>query len=90
MATTATSAVRIANPVQLVMNAQLTTQPYTRPVRAIMGRSASRMEVAVAHAKDKGEKHVKKAAQRSVKEKRAAKRAKKEGTRPQHVTTSGE
>jgi len=44
----------------------------------------------VAHAKDKGEKHVKKAAQKSVKEKRAAKRAKKESARPQHVTTTGE
>jgi hypothetical protein len=44
----------------------------------------------VAHAKDKGEKHVKKTAQKSVKEKRAAKRAKKESARPQHVTTTGE
>jgi hypothetical protein len=35
------------------------------------------MEVAVAHAKDKGEKHSKKAAQKSIKEKRAAKKAKK-------------
>jgi hypothetical protein len=31
----------------------------------------------VAHAKDKGEKHSKKAAQKSIKEKRAAKKAKK-------------
>jgi hypothetical protein len=32
----------------------------------------------VAHAKDKGEKHVKKAAQKSIKEKRAQKKAKKQ------------
>jgi hypothetical protein len=44
----------------------------------------------VAHAKDKGEKHAKKAAQKSIKEKRAAKRAKKEIGRPQHLTTTGE
>jgi hypothetical protein len=44
----------------------------------------------VAHAKDKGEKHMKKAAQKSIKEKRAAKRAKKDATRPQHITTTGE
>jgi hypothetical protein len=36
--------------------------------------------VAVAHAKDKGEKHNKKAAQKSIKEKRAAKKAKKQST----------
>ena len=34
----------------------------------------------MAHAKDKGEKHVKKTAQKSVKEKRAVKRAKKQTT----------
>jgi hypothetical protein len=45
---------------------------------------------AVAHAKDKGEKHQKKAAQKSIKEKRANKKAKKEGARPQHLTTTGE
>jgi hypothetical protein len=39
--------------------------------------SADRSEDAVAHAKDKGEKHNKKAAQKSIKEKRAAKKAKK-------------
>jgi hypothetical protein len=44
----------------------------------------------VAHAKDKGEKHQKKAAQKSIKEKRANKKAKKEGARPQHLTTTGE
>jgi hypothetical protein len=35
------------------------------------------MEVPVAHAKDKGEKHLKKTAQKSIKEKRAVKKAKK-------------
>lgn len=44
----------------------------------------------MAHAKDKGEKHQRKVAQKSVKEKRAAKRAKKEAARPQHLTTTGE
>ena len=34
----------------------------------------------MAHAKDKGEKHNKKAAQKSIKEKRAAKKAKKQGS----------
>ena len=34
----------------------------------------------MAHAKDKGEKHLKKAAQKSIKEKRAVKKAKKETT----------
>jgi hypothetical protein len=34
----------------------------------------------VAHAKDKGEKHNKKASQKSIKEKRAAKKAKKQGS----------
>jgi hypothetical protein len=33
---------------------------------------------AVVHAKDKGEKHLKKTAQKSIKEKRAAKKAKKQ------------
>jgi hypothetical protein len=45
-----------------------------------MEHSASRMEVSVAHAKDKGEKHLKKTAQKSVKEKRAAKKAKKQAS----------
>jgi hypothetical protein len=45
---------------------------------------------AVAHAKDRGEKHQKKAAQKSIKEKRASKKAKKESARPQHLTTTGE
>ena len=40
------------------------------------------------HAKDKGEKHMKKAAQKSLKEKRAVKRAKKESTQPSHVHVS--
>lgn len=44
----------------------------------------------MAHAKDKGEKHQKKTAQKSIKEKRAAKRSKKESARPQHLTTTGE
>ena len=44
----------------------------------------------MAHAKDKGEKHNKKAAQKSIKEKRASKKAKKEAARPQHLTTTGE
>lgn len=44
----------------------------------------------MAHAKDKGEKHAKKAAQKSIKEKRATKKSKKEGARPQHLTTTGE
>ncbi len=44
----------------------------------------------MAHAKDKGEKHSRKTAQKSIKEKRAAKRAKKEASRPQHITTTGE
>ncbi len=44
----------------------------------------------MAHAMDKGEKHTKKAAQKSIKEKRASKRAKKEAARPQHLTTTGE
>jgi hypothetical protein len=41
--------------------------------------------VTVAHAKDKGEKQAKKAAQKSIKEKRAAKKAKKQssGARPE-------
>ena len=39
---------------------------------------AERTEVAVAHAKDKGEKHNKKTAQKSIKEKRAQKKAKKQ------------
>lgn len=34
----------------------------------------------MAHAKDKGEKHQKKTAQKSIKEKRAAKKAKKQDT----------
>jgi hypothetical protein len=34
----------------------------------------------VAHAKDKGEKHAKKTAQKSIKEKRAAKKAKRQTT----------
>ena len=34
----------------------------------------------MAHAKDKGEKHLKKTAQKSIKEKRAAKKAKKAAT----------
>ena len=34
----------------------------------------------MAHAKDKGEKHQKKTAQKSIKEKRAAKKAKKQAT----------
>jgi hypothetical protein len=34
----------------------------------------------VAHAKDKGEKHNKKTAQKSIKEKRAAKKAKKQSS----------
>ena len=37
-------------------------------------------EVAVAHAKDKGEKHAKKTAQKSIKEKRAQKKAKKQAS----------
>jgi hypothetical protein len=41
------------------------------------------------HAKDKGEKHSKKAAQKNLKEKRAAKKAKKGSTQPQHVHASG-
>ncbi len=40
------------------------------------------------HAKDKGEKHMKKAAQKSLKEKRAAKRMKKESAQPAHVHVS--
>lgn len=44
----------------------------------------------VAHPKDKGQKQVKKVAQKNVKEKRAAKRAKKEGGRPQHLSTTNE
>jgi hypothetical protein len=45
----------------------------------------------VAHAKNKGEKHVKKAPQKSVKEKRAAKRAKKGATQgAQHLHISSE
>jgi hypothetical protein len=45
----------------------------------------------VAHAKNKGEKHVKKAPQKSVKEKRAAKRAKKEAAEgAQHLHISSE
>lgn len=44
----------------------------------------------MAHAKDRGEKHQKKAAQKSIKEKRASKKAKKESARPQHLTTIGE
>ena len=47
-----------------------------------------REEVDVAHAKDKGEKHNKKAAQKSIKEKRAAKKAKQAASQPTHVTTS--
>jgi len=37
---------------------------------------AERTEVVMAHAKDKGDKQVKKTAQKSIKEKRAAKKAK--------------
>lgn len=44
----------------------------------------------MAHAKDRGEKHQKKTAQKSIKEKRASKKAKKGAARPQHITTSGE
>jgi hypothetical protein len=47
-----------------------------------MGVRAERTEVAVAHAKDKGEKHTKKAAQKSIKEKRAQKKAKKQASVP--------
>ncbi|HEX9716851.1 MAG TPA: hypothetical protein VGA93_02805 [Actinomycetota bacterium] len=40
-------------------------------------------------AKDKGgEKHQKRVAQKSIKEKRAAKRAKKQGTTTVHITTT--
>jgi len=45
-------------------------------------------EVTVAHTKDKGEKHVRKNAQKSLKEKRAAKKAKKTSTQPPHVHVS--
>lgn len=48
--------------------------------RAIIGGTPDERRVAVAHAKDKGEKHNKKAAQKSIKEKRAAKKAKKQST----------
>ncbi len=48
----------------------------------------------MAHAKDKGgEKHSKRAAQKSIKEKRAAKRAKKESARTTstvHITTTSQ
>jgi hypothetical protein len=43
----------------------------------------------MAHAKDKGEKHAKKTAQKSIKEKRAAKKAKKVPASP-GVTRLGE
>jgi hypothetical protein len=48
--------------------------------------------VTVAHTKDKGEKHVRKNAQKSLKEKRAEKKAKKGSTQPPHVhvSSSGE
>jgi len=41
-----------------------------------------RTEAPVAHAKDKGEKHMKKTAQKSIKEKRAQKKAKKQASVP--------
>jgi hypothetical protein len=44
----------------------------------------------VAHAKDKGEKHAKKTAQKSIKEKRAAKKAKQGSSQPTHLTTSSQ
>ena len=50
--------------------------------RAMMGAPAERTEVPVAHAKDKGEKHNKKTAQKSIKEKRAQKKAKKQASAP--------
>jgi hypothetical protein len=53
-------------------------------------RATKREDPAVAHAKDRGQKQQKKAAQKSIKEKRASKKAKKEAARPQHLTTSGE
>lgn len=50
--------------------------------RAIMRVRLERTEVPVAHAKDKGEKHSKKTAQKSIKEKRAQKKAKKQAAAP--------
>jgi hypothetical protein len=47
-----------------------------------MGAPVERMEASVAHGKDKGEKHVKKTAQKSIKEKRAEKKAKKQSSAP--------
>ncbi|MGZ8592123.1 MAG: hypothetical protein ACXWXQ_06780 [Actinomycetota bacterium] len=40
----------------------------------------------MAHAKDKGEKHAKKAAQKSIKEKRAAKKTKKQASAASRTT----
>jgi hypothetical protein len=46
-----------------------------------MGHPVERTEVVpVVHAKDKGEKHNKKTAQKSIKEKRAVKKAKRQAT----------
>jgi len=56
--------------------------------RGMMASGTAVEEVDVAHAKDKGEKHNKKAAQKSIKEKRAAKKAKQASSQPTHVTTS--
>ena len=46
-----------------------------------MNPDRSERRSAMAHAKDKGDKQVKKTAQKSIKEKRAAKKAKKTTTR---------
>lgn len=53
------------------------TAPAYAPARHNQSLWPIGTEDAVAHAKDKGEKHNKKAAQKSIKEKRAAKKAKK-------------
>ena len=53
------------------------------------GPSGIRTGDSMAHAKDKGEKHAKKTAQKSIKEKRAAKKAKKTPA-PPGVTRLGE